>query len=292
MTIRHLVGTCAVALLLSISGFDGMGAAGSDVADAVMRGDTAAVRALLVQKADVNASQADGATALHWAVYRADAALTDLLLQAGANPKVANREGFTALSLAGLNGDPAHHREPPESRRGSDEALPRGETPLMMASRTGNVAAMKVLLDRGAQVNAKETLRGTTALMWAADQGMQLRSSSCSTTGLTPMRARILPPLAGGEPPASRAIRGGRTGHSREGYRLASRPMTTDSRLRHRVNPRQWPNPQRRVSRRRPRALRRCSATATGTAASGAATDRRCADSAGVRVRERTLLNP
>ena len=41
----------------------------------------------------------------------------------------------------------------------------------MMASRTGNVEAMKVLLDRGAQVNAKETLRGTTALMWAADQG-------------------------------------------------------------------------------------------------------------------------
>ena len=30
---------------------------------------------------------------------------------------------------------------------------------------------MKLLLDRGAQVNAKETLRGTTALMWASDQG-------------------------------------------------------------------------------------------------------------------------
>ncbi len=30
---------------------------------------------------------------------------------------------------------------------------------------------MKVLLDRGAEVNAKETLRGTTALMWAADEG-------------------------------------------------------------------------------------------------------------------------
>ena len=38
------------------------------------------------------------------------------------------------------------------------------------ASRTGNVEAMKVLLDHGADVNAKETLRGTTALMWAADE--------------------------------------------------------------------------------------------------------------------------
>ena len=41
----------------------------------------------------------------------------------------------------------------------------------MLASRTGNVDAMKVLIDRGADVNAKETLRGTTPLMWAADEG-------------------------------------------------------------------------------------------------------------------------
>ena len=49
------------------------GAAGkSDVADAAMRGDKAAVQTLIAQKADVNAPQADGATALHWAVYRGD----------------------------------------------------------------------------------------------------------------------------------------------------------------------------------------------------------------------------
>ena len=41
----------------------------------------------------------------------------------------------------------------------------------MAASRTGNVEAIKVLLDHGAEVNAKETLRGTTPLMWAADEG-------------------------------------------------------------------------------------------------------------------------
>src|SRR5437867_10240797 len=44
----------------------------SDVADAVMKGDKAALRTLLQQKADVNAPQADGATALHWAVFRGD----------------------------------------------------------------------------------------------------------------------------------------------------------------------------------------------------------------------------
>ena len=171
MSVRYLFGNCAVVLLLSLQSMPTLGAAGSEVSDAVMRGDTAAVRALLAQKADVNASQADGATALHWAVYRADAALTDLLLQAGANPKVANKEGATPLSLACMNGNAAIMESLLKAGADPNEALPRGETALMMASRTGNVAAMKVLLDRGAQVNAKESLRGTTALMWAADQG-------------------------------------------------------------------------------------------------------------------------
>ena len=38
---------------------------------------------LLSQKADVNEPQADGATALHWAVYRSDRELVDTLIRAG-----------------------------------------------------------------------------------------------------------------------------------------------------------------------------------------------------------------
>jgi len=167
MTKTRLVGSCAVAMMLSAT----LGAAKSDVADAVMRGDTAAMRALLLQKTDVNAPQADGATALHWAVYREDKATTDLLIQAGANVKVANREGATPLSLACMNGNAAIIESLLKAGADANEQMPRGETALMMASRTGNLAAMKVLLDHGAQVNAKESLRGTTALMWAADQG-------------------------------------------------------------------------------------------------------------------------
>jgi ankyrin repeat protein len=41
----------------------------------------------------------------------------------------------------------------------------------MMAARSGNTDAVKTLLDHGAQPNVKDTLRGTTALMWAAEQG-------------------------------------------------------------------------------------------------------------------------
>jgi len=40
----------------------------------------------------------------------------------------------------------------------------------MAAARTGNVQALEVLVEAGVNVNAKETSRGTTALMWAADE--------------------------------------------------------------------------------------------------------------------------
>ena len=148
------------------------GAAGkSDVADAAARGDIAAVRALIAQKADVNAPQADGATALHWAVFKGNKEIADMLLRAGANPKAANREGSTPLWLASVNGDAAMIEALLTAGADPNETLPLGRTPLMTAARTGNVAAMKVLVDRGADVNAKETARGTTPLMWAADEG-------------------------------------------------------------------------------------------------------------------------
>ena len=143
----------------------------SDVADAAMRGDKAAVQKLIASKADVNAPQNDGATALHWAVYRGDKEMVGLLVRAGANPKAANREGSTPLWLAGIGGDAAIIAALLEAGADPNEKLPLGRTPLMVAARTGNVDAIKTLLDNGADVNAKETQRGTTALMWAADEG-------------------------------------------------------------------------------------------------------------------------
>src|SRR2546425_5526924 len=167
MDLRHILGSGAVLLLLSTASLT---AARSEVADAAMRGDKAAVRALLTEHADVNAPQADGATALQWAAYRGDKELADLLIRAGADVKAANRAGATPLWLACVNGDAAIIAALITAGADPNEHLPLGRTPLMTASRTGNVAAMKVLLDHGADVNAKETLRGTTALMWAADE--------------------------------------------------------------------------------------------------------------------------
>ena len=65
------------------------------------------LRALIQQKADVNAAEADGTTALHWASYRDDAESADLLIRAGAKVNAANDLGATPLWTASMNGSAA-----------------------------------------------------------------------------------------------------------------------------------------------------------------------------------------
>lgn len=149
----------------------GLWAATADVADAAMRGDAAAVRRLIDQRADVNVPQNDGATALHWAVFQSNADMVQRLLRAGANPRAANREGSTPMWIASVNGDAGIVKALLDAGADANEKLPLGRTPLMVAARTGSVETLKVLLDRGARVGDKEDLRGTTAIMWAADEG-------------------------------------------------------------------------------------------------------------------------
>jgi uncharacterized protein len=143
-------------------------AAVSEVADAVMKQDREAVRALLQRKADVNAPQVDGTTALHWAVRMDDLELVDMLVRAGGKVSAANLQGVTPLQLAALNGSGTMLDR--LIRAGADPNAPHTrykDTALMMAARTGKVDAVQVLLQAGANVNEKEIWGGTTALMWA-----------------------------------------------------------------------------------------------------------------------------
>ena len=75
--------------------------------DAVKTGDLAAVQALLAARADVNAAQPDGTTALHWAAHQDEVDVAQALIRAGANVKAANRYGATPLWLASVNGSAA-----------------------------------------------------------------------------------------------------------------------------------------------------------------------------------------
>jgi ankyrin repeat protein len=74
---------------------------------------------------------------LYFAATNGNAAIIDLLLRSGLSPNSTN---------------------------------PGGETALMTATRTGAMDAIKLLLDRGASVNAKESVRGQTPLMWAVTE--------------------------------------------------------------------------------------------------------------------------
>src|SRR5262245_15825509 len=51
---------------------------------------------------------------------------------------------------------------------------PEGITPLMAAAETGSVEAMKLLIDRRADVNAKNA-SGATALMWSVTDSKKVR---------------------------------------------------------------------------------------------------------------------
>ncbi len=146
-------------------------AGSSDLADAVMNQDASVVSALLTNKTDVDAAQADGTTALHWAARWDDLETARLLIGNGAAAGVSNHDGATPMFLAAQNGSAAMIEL--LVKGGADVNAPvlaHGETALMMASRSGSVDAVKALLDHGAKVNVKDTLRGTTALMWAAEQ--------------------------------------------------------------------------------------------------------------------------
>jgi ankyrin repeat protein len=224
MRVRYAVAGLAGALALYLAA---SGAVSSPVADAAMKGDRNAIRALLTKKADVNAPQADGATAIQWAAYQNDLELADLLIAAGANVKAANRDGATPLSLASINGSAPMIERLLKAGADPNEKGPKGETALMYASRNGNVDAIKVLLDHKADVNAKESLRGTTALMWAAEQAHPAAVRELATHGANvsavsnsdtkgnraylapPVQARLRAALAAGLPPGDLLAPGG-----------------------------------------------------------------------------------
>jgi ankyrin repeat protein len=139
--------------------------------DAVKKGDAKTIRSLLAQRVDVNATEADGFTALDWAAQRDNLEIADLLLAAGANVKAPSRYNITPLSLACTNGDAALIDRFLKAGADPNATSEQGQTALMTAALTGKVDAVKLLLAHGATVNTKEPWKGQTALMWAASEG-------------------------------------------------------------------------------------------------------------------------
>jgi ankyrin repeat protein len=162
------------ALGLALSLLLGTGAAYAEapLAAAAEAKQFGVVEGLLQEAAiDVNATQGDGSTALHWAVYWDNLELARTLLDKGADVEAATRLGATPLYLAAVNGNAALLRLLLDA--GADAkatVLQNEETPLMFAARAGSVEAVRVLAEAGADLDAEDAYRGATALLFAAEQ--------------------------------------------------------------------------------------------------------------------------
>jgi uncharacterized protein len=130
--------------------------------------DATTVKVLLKQRADVNAADVDGTTALQWAAHWNDVDTVKALIAAGAKANVASRYGVTPLHEAAAIGSAAIVNALLRAGATADSAYGEGETPLMLAARSGNLESVKLLVEAGANVNAAEKFRGQTALMLAA----------------------------------------------------------------------------------------------------------------------------
>ena len=164
---RKRLDAVAIVVVLAVAS---TAAASADLrlVEAVKNQRPGAARLLVEQGIDVNAAQADGVTALHWAAHRNDSGTARLLVLAGAHVNAANDFGVTPLSLACVNGSAAMVEMLLEAGANANATTWSGETALMTCARTGSGEAVQALLSRGADVQATEAERGQTALMWAA----------------------------------------------------------------------------------------------------------------------------
>ena len=139
------------------------------VADAAMKGDLVAVRALIAKRADVNAPQGDGMTALHWAAERGDSAMTAVLLRAKANVRAVTRIGsYTPLHVASRTGNAAVVKALLDAGSDAKALTGTGATALHFAAASGSVASVEALIARGADVDVREPEWEQTPLVFAA----------------------------------------------------------------------------------------------------------------------------
>ena len=196
-TLRHRVTALMLVMPFSVA-HDARSVHSASIAEAAMRGDVAAVRAMMRQGVNVNAAQGDGMTALHWAANRSDAVLAQLLLQAHANVKATTRIGaFTPLHIAAQNGSGGVVRALLRANADVRALTSDGVTVVHLAAMGGDTAIILSLLKAGADVNAIEPSWGQTPLMLAAARGRADAVRILLANGAAPSRvAKTMDPMA------------------------------------------------------------------------------------------------
>lgn len=139
------------------------------VADAAQAGDIAQVRALLQQGADVNAAQADGLTALHWAAMNNHGDIVDVLLYAGATVRPLTRVGgYTPLHLAARAGHAEIVTKLVAGGADPNGWTTTGVTAAHFAAQSNSGATIRALAEAGANLDATDGFQSRTPLIFAA----------------------------------------------------------------------------------------------------------------------------
>lgn len=150
------------------------------------------VARLLAAGADPNIRTSSGDTALMSLVDPRTIEGLDkarVLVSAGADVNVLNNDGQTALMIAASKGNAELIR----FFGASDTDINRknrsfGASPLIQGASTGSVETVQVLLDLGADLEARDN-EGRTALMYAASNGTDDVVTLCSRPVPTPARS-------------------------------------------------------------------------------------------------------
>jgi ankyrin repeat protein len=146
-------------------------AAGQELVEAMRLGDTVSARALIERGADIDATGADGTSALHWAVHLGDVETARLLIRHDARVEQVNRYGLAPLHVAAAEGNAILVQLLLEAGASASLQGRNGETALLMAARKGCADCVRSLIAKGADVNVRDQAFEQTALTLAAWSG-------------------------------------------------------------------------------------------------------------------------
>jgi ankyrin repeat protein len=167
-------------LVLMIATGASLTAAPADTAvlDAARAANWSSVRSLVskgLQREAINATDADGTTALHWAVRADEVEMGSLLIRSGADANAENRLGVTPLYLAAVNGNASMIQKLLAAGAKADQVdRGTGESILMVAIRAASTESVRALLSSNANPanpNIAEPQLRLTPLMLAAESG-------------------------------------------------------------------------------------------------------------------------